>query len=187
MRTEEDLATNVADVTTVPAEETDVQPTDLKVTLPEPDEPEAEEPSPERGAGPRARVRAQGRGSEVQRPHRDSRGRPRHRREGDHRVHRAVRMRQDHGAALPQPHARHHAGRAGARIRDVPRREPVRIEGRRRRGAPPDRHGVPEAQPVPEDDLRQRGVRAEDQRPQAVARCPTSSSTRSRAPRSGTR
>ena len=44
------------------------------------------------------------------------------------------------------------------------------VEGRRRRGAAPDRHGVPEAEPVPEDDLRQRRVRAEDQRPQALAR-----------------
>ena len=46
MRTEEDLATNVADVTTVPAEETDAEPIDLKVTLPEPDEPETDEPGP---------------------------------------------------------------------------------------------------------------------------------------------
>ena len=38
---------------------------------------------------------------------------------------------------------------------------------RRRRGGPPaDRHGVPEAQPVPEVDLRQRRVRAQDRRVQ---------------------
>jgi phosphate transport system ATP-binding protein len=48
MRTEEDLATNVADVATVPAEGMGMQRTELKVTLPEPDEPEAEEPSPEK-------------------------------------------------------------------------------------------------------------------------------------------
>ena len=41
-------------------------------------------------------------------------------------------------------------------------------EGRCRRGAPAHRHGVPEAEPVPEDDLRQRRVRPEDQRAQAV-------------------
>ena len=41
-------------------------------------------------------------------------------------------------------------------------------EGRRRRGAPAHRHGVPEAQPVPEDHLRQRRLRPEAQRPQAL-------------------
>ena len=46
MRTAEDLATNVTDVATVPAEETGMQRTDFQVTLPEPDEPETEEPSP---------------------------------------------------------------------------------------------------------------------------------------------
>ena len=43
--------------------------------------------------------------------------------------------------------------------------EDLYAQGRRPgRGPPADRHGVPEAQPVPQVDLRQRGVRAEDQR-----------------------
>ena len=36
-------------------------------------------------------------------PRRGAAGRPRHRRQGDHRVHRPVRVRQDHGAAFAQP------------------------------------------------------------------------------------
>jgi len=46
MRTEEDLATTVEHVTTVPPEETAVQPTNFRFVVPEPDEPEAEAPSP---------------------------------------------------------------------------------------------------------------------------------------------
>ena len=107
------------------------------------------------------------------------RRRPRHRRQRDHRVHRPVGLRQDHGAALPQPHARPHARarRSTGTVR-VPRRGPLRPEGRRRRGAPPHRHGVPEAEPVPEVDLRQRRVRPAHQRRQARASSTTSSSRR---------
>jgi hypothetical protein len=42
----------------------------------------------------------------------------------------------------------------------LPRRGPLRPRGRPRRGQPPHRDGVPEAEPVPEVDLRQRGLRA---------------------------
>ena len=42
----------------------------------------------------------------------------------------------------------------------LPRRRPLRPAGQPRRGAPADRHGVPEAEPVPEVDLRQRRLRA---------------------------
>ena len=45
MRTEQDLATTVEHVTTVPPEETAVQP-NLRFVVPEPDEPEAEAPDP---------------------------------------------------------------------------------------------------------------------------------------------
>ena len=55
--------------------------------------------------------------------HRGARRRPRHRRPRDHRVHRAVGLRQDHGAALPQPDARPHPGRQGHRPGQLPRRE----------------------------------------------------------------
>ena len=37
----------------------------------------------------------------------------------DHRVHRPVGVRQDHRAAVPQPHARPHPGRTGARARST--------------------------------------------------------------------
>ncbi len=50
----------------------------------------------------------------------------------------------------------------GAQVLGPGRRTTARTstaEGRRRRGAPPHRHGVPEAEPVPEVDLRQRRVR----------------------------
>ena len=54
----------------------------------------------------------------------------------------------------------------GARVEGdpVPRREPVRPEGGSRRGPAPDRHGVPEAEPVPQVHLRQHRVRPEDRR-----------------------
>ena len=68
----------------------------------------------------------------------------------------------------------------------VPRSGPLRAERRPGRGAPPHRHGVPEAEPVPEVDLRQRRVRPAHQRPSARAST-TSWSTRSTAPRCGTR
>ena len=45
--------------------------------------------------------------------------------------------------------------------RALPRRRPLRPRGQPGRGAPPDRHGVPEAEPVPEVDLRQRRLRAQ--------------------------
>ena len=58
----------------------------------------------------------------------------------------------------------------------LPRPGPVRRRGRPHRGAAADRHGVPEAQPVPQVDLRQHRVRPEGQRHEA---CPRAGSTRS--------
>ena len=46
----------------------------------------------------------------------------------------------------------------------------LRAGGRRRRSAPARRHGVPEVEPVPEVDLRERRLRAADQPHGAVAR-----------------
>ena len=72
-------------------------------------------------------------------------------------------------------------------------------ERRPGRGPPPHRHGVPEAEPVPEVDLRQRRVRAADQRQaqgprrhrararSSAPRCGTRSRTSSRSPRSRSR
>ena len=69
----------------------------------------------------------------------------------------------------------------------LPRRRPLLVEGRLRRGAAADRDGVPEAEPVPEDDLRQRRVRPEDQRAQAVRDGRHRRARARRAPRCGTR
>ena len=52
----------------------------------------------------------------------------------------------------------------------VPRRRPVRTERRRRRGATSDRHGLPEAEPVSEIDLRQSRVRPAPERHQEARR-----------------
>ena len=77
----------------------------------------------------------------------------------DHRVHRAIGLWQDHGAPLLQPHERPHRHRAGGGLDHLPRRRPVRPGGEPGGGAAPHRDGVPEAQPVPEVDLRQRRLR----------------------------
>ena len=73
-------------------------------------------------------------------------------------------MRQEHAAALHQPHERPRPERPRERRDPVPRRRPVRPAGRSGRGPPAHRHGVPEAQPVPQVDLRQRRVRAPGRR-----------------------
>ena len=86
----------------------------------------------------------------------------------DHRVHRPVRLRQDHGAALPQPDERPHPDGAGSR--DSCCYHGVDLYGAERvaeRGAPAHRHGVPEAEPVPEEHLRQRRLRPAGQRREA--------------------
>ena len=112
MRTEEHLASTVADVTTCRTEASTCSPTGIDDLGARARRARGRGAARAGAAGTRARLRAPRRRGEVQRPHRDPRGRPRHRRQGDHRVHRAVGLRQDHGAAVPQPHARHHAGRA---------------------------------------------------------------------------
>ena len=112
-------------------------------------------------------------------------GRPRRRRcddppARDHRVHRPVGLRQDHGAALLQPDERPHP--------DGPRRGQARATTaststaptcRPRRGAPAHRHGVPEAEPVPEVHLRQRRLRPEGQRRRGRRASSTTSSSAS--------
>ena len=79
----------------------------------------------------------------------------------DHRVHRPVGLRQDHGAALLQPHERPHRHRPGRGEGHVPRRRPLRPGGQPGGGPAADRDGVPEAEPVPEVDLRERRLRPE--------------------------
>ena len=80
------------------------------------------------------------------------------------RVHRAVRLRQEHVPALPEPDERlDHRLQARWRAA-LPRPRPVRPGGQPRRGPPPHRDGLPEAEPVPEVDLRQRRVGREEPR-----------------------
>ncbi len=75
----------------------------------------------------------------------------------DHGDHRAVRLRQEHVPALAQPDARADRGRADRGRAPPRRREPVRRERRPGPAAPDHRHGLPAAEPVPDDvDLRQR-------------------------------
>ena len=78
---------------------------------------------------------------------------------------------------------------AGAQVSGriaYPRSRSLRRRRRPDRGAPPHRHGVPEAEPVPEVDLRQRRVRAAHHRPAQGSRRHRRAGAASR-PRSGTR
>ena len=83
-----------------------------------------------------------------------------------HRVHRAVGLRQEHVPAHAQPDERHHPGhpRRG-HGRSSTATTSTRRGHRRRRAAPPGRDGVPEVEPVPEVDLRERRLRPAHQRP----------------------
>ena len=101
---------------------------------------------------------------------------------------RPLGLRQDDAAALAQP-----AGR------DHPDGGPRRPHHARRRGHRPDggdgaaaagQHGLPAAQPVPDERLRQRRLRAARAglaAARARTRCSTTSATRCSAPGSGTR
>ena len=80
--------------------------------------------------------------------------------ERDHRVHRPVGLRQDHRAALLQPDERSHRRRTGRGNRQLSRCRPLRSRSQRCRGPSTHRHGLPEGEPVPEEHLRQRRVRA---------------------------
>ena len=68
----------------------------------------------------------------------------------------------------------------------LPRDRPLRRRRRAGRGAPPDRDGLPEAEPVPEDDLRQRRLGAARARAEEGPRRAGRAGA-ARAPRSGTR
>ena len=104
----------------------------------------------------------------------------------DHRADRPLGLRQDDLPAQPQPDER-----LGPRLQDrgadpLPRPRHLRQRRRPGRGAPADRHGLPEAEPVPEVDLRQRRLGAAQ--PRHAARASTSGSReRCAARRSGTR
>ena len=73
-----------------------------------------------------------------------------------------------------------------ARPGAVPRPRPLRLECRPGRGAPADRDGLPEAEPVPEVDLRQHRLRPARARDEGRSRRPRRA-VAARRPRSGTR
>ena len=80
-------------------------------------------------------------------------------RTGD-RVHRAVGLRQEHLHPLLQPDERPDPRRGVEGTILYHGKDLYARESRPGRGAPADRDGLPEAEPVPEVDLRQRRVRA---------------------------
>ena len=111
-------------------------------------------------ARPRARrLRAGGRPGLLRRQARGARRQLRHRQERDHRADRPVGLRQVHADPLPQPHERPDPERPRRGQGALPRPGPLRPGGRPGRGAQADRHGVPEAEPVPQVDLRQHRLR----------------------------
>ena len=122
----------------------------------------------------------------LQRQRGDPRRQPERLPQRRHRLHRPVRLRQEHADPLLRPHERPRAGREGRGRRPLPRRRSLRTRRRPGRGAAPDRHGLPEAEPVPEVDLRQRRLRAARARPEGRPGR-SASSRRSSRRRSGTR
>ena len=93
------------------------------------------------------------------------RRRSQHSREPGDRADRPVRLRQVDVPALSQPHERHHRQRTRDRQDHARRRRHLRQEHRRRRVACSRRHGVPEAESVPQVDLRERRLRTAHPRP----------------------
>jgi ABC-type dipeptide/oligopeptide/nickel transport system ATPase component len=89
----------------------------------------------------------------------------RHSRPRGHGLHRPLGLRQVDLPALHQPHERHHRGLPRRRQHQPRRRGHLRSRSRRGRAARPHRHGVPEAEPVPQVDLRERRLRAAHPRP----------------------
>ena len=124
------------------------------------------------GAGPGGRPPHQGEGAR-RRARQDGRAQPRsvlqgfpcvegHRpsvpREPGDGAHRPVGLRQVHAAEKPQPHERPRGG-LPRRGRDHAGRRGCVPLHRREQPAPSRRHGVSAAQPLPDERVRQRGVR----------------------------
>ena len=86
--------------------------------------------------------------------------RPRDPAEPGHRGDRPLGLRQEHVHPLPEPDERHDRRLQARRPGALPRHRPLRRRRRAGRGAPTDRDGLPAAEPVPEDDLRQRRLGA---------------------------
>ena len=77
----------------------------------------------------------------------------------DHSVDRPFGVWQDDGPALSQPHERPDPEGQGRGDDPLPRNRPLRSQGRAGRGPQADRHGLPEAEPVPQVHLRQHRLR----------------------------
>ncbi len=86
------------------------------------------------------------------------------RRTRDHRLDRAVRMWEDDVPPMSESDERPDRRRPRRGHDPLSRCRPLRRTGGCGGGASADRDGVPEAQPVPEIDLRQRGLRSQDRR-----------------------
>ena len=82
----------------------------------------------------------------------------------DHRADRPLGLRQVDPDPLPQPDERPDPLGARRGPGALPRRGPLRRRGRPGRGPQADRDGLPEAEPVPEVDLRQHRLRPADPR-----------------------
>ena len=81
------------------------------------------------------------------------------RRQPRHRLHRPVRLRQVDAAADLQPDVRPLSGPARHRAVDAGPDQHPRPQARPQSAARPGRHGVPEADAVPDDDLREHRLR----------------------------
>ena len=79
--------------------------------------------------------------------------------EPGHRLHRAVRVRQEHVPAHAQPDERPDRRHPRRRAKSCSTATTSRPGHRRRRLAAAGRHGVPEVEPVSEVDFRERGLR----------------------------
>ena len=97
---------------------------------------------------------------------------------------RRLRLGQDDAAALAQPAHRDHRGRGAQRAHHA--RRPRHPRARGQRAAPPRVDGLPAAQPVPDEHLRQRRLRARRAAP-AGTRAPAPAHARDRRAPSRTR
>ena len=120
---------------------------------------------PKKKKGKRRDLRAQGPERLLRRPEGRQGRLDGHPRERDHGADRPLGLRQEHPDPLPQPDERPDPDRDGRGPVLLPRAGPLRQAGRSGRGPQADRDGVPEAEPVPEVDLRQHRLRPAGARP----------------------
>ena len=96
-------------------------------------------------------------------------------RKAGHRPHRPLRLRQIHLSQDPGPDERSGTRHQNHRQCPVPGHRDLRQQGGRDLAAQADRHGLPEAQPLPHEHLRQHCLRPQDprraQQEQAGRRC----------------